>query len=64
MITPTGTRWLRPSSPTITTISTAAIRAVLDPVEPALEEHLTVDRLAHHQLGPPAREPAVVVHMT
>ena len=35
--------------------------AVSTPAEPALEEHLAVDRLAHHQLGPPAREAPVVV---
>ena len=35
--------------------------AVFDPAEPALEIRLTVDRLAHHQLGAPAGEAAIVV---
>src|ERR1700694_6061215 len=38
----------------------AAIVVFLEPAKPALEEHLTVYRLAHHQLGSPSREAAVI----
>ena len=54
-MTPTGTRCRRPSSPSISTSSS------VDAAQPSLEKPLAVHRLAHHHLGAPAGEPAVVV---